>query len=141
MPSSSVVTAIPSHVLLKDNHRIGPSFLPSESDVPPCKAIYGFSNKTRFDSFCMNSEQMLIPYPLVVGYLQNQIEEAGDGLTLVVLDATGPSAPTIYAATMEDVLTAIQNCMPHVTARHVLQVDQDNNRYRLVESPPTHSEL
>ena len=55
-------------------------------------------------SSCANSQQALRPYPLVKGYLRNQIDAPGDSLQLVVIDAASPCEPCLHAATIEAVL-------------------------------------
>ena len=77
-----------------------------------CTCVYSFSDKLIYDQFIKNAKQPLTPYPLVQGYLANQIAEAEsagtDGVTagLVILDATDPTQPVVSAATMAAILDA-----------------------------------
>ena len=84
-------------------------------------AIYGFSDKQPYDLFCANCELPLTPYPLVKGYLKNQIAESGDAVHLVVVDAAGPQETQLNAATMNSVLEAQEQKANQVT--HLVSVD------------------
>jgi len=129
--SPNVVTAeTPYYVLMEDNRRIGPKVVPPSLDGM-CVPIYAFSGKGPYDKFCQNTEQQLRPFPLVKAYLRNQAETAGEGLKLVVIDATGPCEPCVHAATMEAVLAAHENRTAQVTAAHSLVFDQNANAYRV----------
>jgi hypothetical protein len=93
--------------------------------------IYGFSDKGPYDWFCAKSELALKPYPLVKGYLRNQIDLPGDVLKLVVIDARGPCEPYLQAATMEAVLEAQESRATSVNAGYRLMFEQDANAYRV----------
>ena len=86
MPLSTVAASTPNYVLIDGNLRIGPKVLPLDAGMG-CSAIYGFSEKGAYDRFCANSQLALKPYPLVKGYLRNQIDALGEALKLVVIDA------------------------------------------------------
>jgi hypothetical protein len=132
MPISDVADT-PFYVLLDGNHRIGPNIVKLDAGVE-CSPIYGFLNKGTYDKFCMNHQQSLKPYPLVKGYLRNQVCAPGDGLQLVALDAAGPREPHLYAATVEAVLEAHENRTTHVAAAYQLILDQEANAYRVKET-------
>lgn len=134
MPMSAVAAGTPCYVLMEENRRIGPTVVPLASGLA-CTAIYGFSNKGPYDTFWANSQLALMPYPLVKGYLRNQVNEAGNGLKLVVLDAAGPFESPLHAASMEAVLDAQENRTPHVTAEYRLIFDQEANAYRVEDNP------
>ena len=87
MPTSTVAASTPNYVLIDGNLRIGPKILPLDFGTE-CWAIYGFSSKSTYDRFCSNSQRALKPYPLVPGYLRNQMDAPGDRLKLVVMDAS-----------------------------------------------------
>ena len=132
MPMSTVVAGTPYYVLMDVNRRIGPKVLHlhSGSECPP---IYGFSNRGSYEKFCMNSQLALKPYPLVKRYLREQSVALGDGLKLVVVDASGPCEPCLNAATMEAVLEAQENRTTHMTTVYRLLFDQEANAYRVAE--------
>jgi hypothetical protein len=132
MPMSPVIAGTPHYVLMDGNCRIGPKIVQSPAGTE-CSPIYGFSCKGVYDTFCMNSQLVLKPYPLVKGYLRNQVAASGNGLTLVVVDAAGPSEPYLQAATMEVVLEAQENHMAQVTTAYRLMFDQRANAYRVEE--------
>ncbi len=130
MPMIAVIADTPYYVLMDGNRRIGPPVVQLHSGTE-CAPIYGFSDKVCYDKFLMNSELALRPYPLVKRYLRNQAGAPGDGLKLVVIDAVGPRAPYLHAATMEAVLEAHEKRTNHVSAMHHLMFDQEANAYRV----------
>ena len=130
MPMSTVAASTPNYVLIDGNLRIGPKVVPLDAGTE-CSAIYGFSDKGPYDKFCTNSQQALKPYPLVKGYLRNQMDAPGDSLKLVVIDAAGPSEPYLHAATIEAVLEAQESRAAHVTAAYRLTFDEEANAYRV----------
>jgi len=122
----------PCYVLMEGKRRIGPRVVPPPAGM--CLPIYGFSDKVSFDAFRANSNLELTPFPLVKDYLQGQTEMRGTELKLVVVDASGPRAPLLDAATMEAVLDAQTQRKPHVTATHQLTFDRDTDAYRVDEA-------
>ena len=120
----------PCYVLLDGKHRLGPMLLPSDARSEGV-AIYGFSDKTPYDLFCANSELALTPYPLVKGYLKNQITDSSDAIHLVVVDAAGPSETQLNAATMESVLEAQEQKSEGVTISFHLMLDRGSQAYRI----------
>jgi hypothetical protein len=134
MPTIPIIADTPYFVLMDGKHRIGPSVRPLPSGMV-CSPIYGFSDKAPYDRFCMNSELALVPYPLVKGYLRNKVEATGRGREFVVIDAAGPRAPCLNAATMEAVLEAQEQRTPQVTAAFRLEFDPETNAYSLKEAP------
>ena len=133
MPTSEVLAGTPYYVLLDGNRRIGPEVMRSLSGRE-CAPIYGFSNKGKYDKFCMNCPLALTPYPLVNVYLRNEAGAPCNGLRLVVLDAAGPREHCLHAATMEAVLEAKQNRTAHVSAAYRLTFDREADTYRLEEA-------
>ena len=134
MPVFLVDATTPSHVLMDGGQRIGPAVTQLGS-APICTVIYGFSSKCAYDAFRSNSPLALTPYPLVKGYLRNQIDETSDGIKLVAIDAMGPLAPTLYAATMESVLDSMEKMLTHVNAAYLLEFDQEVSAYWLATVP------
>lgn len=130
MPLSTVAASTPNYVLIDGNLRIGPKVLPLDAGMS-CSAIYGFSDKGPYDRFCANSRLALKPYPLVKGYLRNQIDAPGDSLKLVVIDAAGPGEPYLHAATLKAVLEAQETHAAHVTTAYRLTFDEGANAYRV----------
>ena len=130
MALSAVSLSISRYVLIDGNLRIGPKVVPLDAGIE-CSAVYGFSDKGPYDKFCANSQIALKPYPLVKGYLRNQIDALGDSLKLVVIDAASPSEPYLQVATMEAMLKA-QECRDNcVTAAYRLRFDQQAEAYRV----------
>ena len=122
----------PHYVLLKEHHRVGPKMVPSRSGIE-CTAIYGFSDKGPYDTFCAHSNQVLMPYPLVKFYLREQTSAVGGSLKLVVIDAVKFDDSCLHAATMEAVLQAHENRLSQMIATHELTFDHESNAYRLDE--------
>jgi uncharacterized protein YbcI len=134
MPLSTVAASTPNYVLIDGNLRIGPKVVPLDAGMG-CSAIYGFSDKRSYDNFCAKSEQALKPYPLVKGYLRNQIEAPGEVLKLVVIDACGPCEQCLYAATMEAVLAAQESRATQLNTTYQLMLDQEADAYRVEQAP------
>lgn len=120
MDTHSIKT--PFYVLLDGKQRLGPKLLASHAG-PEFKAIYGFSNREAYDLFCAKSDHSFIPYPLVKGYLQNQIADSGDTVQLVVVDPTGPQQAHLNAATMNSILEAVNQKATQVTLSFRLTLD------------------
>lgn len=133
MTLRKTVANTPRYVLVDGSSRIGPEMDPL-SMGNRCLPIYGFSGKALYDKFLSQSELALTPYPLVGGYLRNQIESAGDGLQLVAIDPAGIDEPYLQAATMAAVLEAQEAKAMHVTADYRLVLDQQANSYRVEEA-------
>jgi hypothetical protein len=120
----------PRYILLHERERIGPS-LSILQTAPTYAAIYGFSDKSLYDAFCKNSDIALTPYPLVKGYLQEQCENAGDTVKLVVIDAAGPNETQINATTMQSVLEAFDVKATCVSPSFRLRFDLVSQAYRV----------
>jgi hypothetical protein len=133
MPLIAEFAATPNYVLMNGNRRIGPNVEPLASGVE-CVSIYGFSDKEPYDKFCLISELALTPYPLVKQYLRDQESSSGEGLNLVIIDAAGPKAFRIVAATMRAVLEAQSKQENFVNAEYQLIFDDEANAYRISES-------
>ena len=127
------------YVLLDGARRLGPKLLPLHGGTE-CVAIYGFSDKQPYDLFCANCDLPLTPYPLVKGYLINQIADSGDTIQLVVVDAAGPQEAQLNAATMDSVLEAMEQDANQVTLSFRLTLDPESQAYR-VEEPLSQLEL
>ena len=133
MSTSAVVGDTPYYVLMDGNCRIGPRMVWLRTETE-CLAIYGFADKGPYDRFCIHSELGLKPYPLVKGYLRDQLDVPGDRLKLVVVDASGPCEPFLYAATMGAVLEAHEKRETEVVMAYRLVFDQQANAYRVQEA-------
>ena len=126
----------PCYVLKSGNLPIFPKVVGDDPDAD-CVCVYGFSNKLVYDQFIKNAAQPLTPYPLVNGYLANQIavigsdDTNGAGLRLVILDATDPAQPVLTAATMAAVLLAQQEKAKQIPVEFELVYDPETNSYRL----------
>ena len=120
----------PNYVLIEGKHRIGPHVEALESGLE-CLTIYGFSDKGPYDRFLAKSELALTPYPLVKGYLRNQMEEPGERLRLVVVDAESPRQRCLSAATFKDVLEAQERSAQMVIATYRAVFNDRANAYRI----------
>lgn len=125
---NALLADTPCDVLLDGNQRLGPKLM-AQHGGPEYKAIYGFSSKKSYDLFCAKSDQPFIPYPLVKGYLQNQIADSGDTVQLVVVDAAGPQEPQVNAATMNSILEAVEQKANQVTLSFRLTLDRESQAY------------
>lgn len=115
------------------NRRIGPKVVPSQTGIE-CLAIYGFADKGPYNAFRVNGQLALKPYPLVKRYLRTQIDAAGDGLNLVVIDAGGLDEPYLHAATMNAVLEAQEKRATEVTIAYQLVFDDEAGAFRVQEA-------
>ena len=140
MQISELVIATPYYVLMDQKTPFGPSVIDPILDIE-YSAIFGFSDKAPYDNFCRESTVSLTPYPLVQGYLRNQLGAPGHDdanercVKLVVLDAPGPREPNVHAATMQAVLEAQEKGTTHITPTHHLTFDPEASVYRLAETP------
>ena len=130
-PTASTLT--PNYVLLNGRIRLAPIVLSLQSGRT-CSSLYGFSDKVPYDSFCASSELALTPFPLVKVYLRTLLETGNENLHLVIADATGPTDPSIRAATMEAVLEAQMAHSSSVLAQYSLTFDATVNGYRVDET-------
>ena len=80
---NAVTANLPNYVLLDGKQRLGPRLLALPTG-PEFVAIHGFSDKQPYDRFCTQCDLLLTPYPLVKGYLKNQIADAGETVLLVL---------------------------------------------------------
>ena len=100
-----------------------------------CVCVYGFSDKPIYDKFISSTDQPLTPYPLVNGYLVNQIEDAAKAKSsaacqrLVILDATDVAQETLSVATMAAVLKAQQEKNPQTPIEFELPFDSSTSSY------------
>lgn len=130
MTTGTAFASTPCYVLKSGNRPIAPTI---HSDDTQCVCVYGFSDKPVYDQFIQDADELLTPYPLVKGYLSNQIESAGsagEALQLVILDACAEAQPVLAAATMEAVLAARQNDEDQVPVAFELIFDVETNSYR-----------
>ncbi len=130
MTLGTALANTPCYVLKNGSHSLAPKIHPDDTK---CVCVYGFSNKSIYDQFINDASEWLTPYPLVKGYLSNQIESAGsdgDLLQLVILDACTGTQPVLAAATMEAVLKARQRSEDQVSIAYELIFDTETNSYR-----------
>ena len=114
----------PFYVLMDGSRRVGPKVAGSEPEA----FIYGFSDKGPYDRFCANCELSLKPYPLVKGYLRNQVGAAC--AQFVAIDAEGPRQSSLRAATVQAVLEAQESRSLQVATACCLNFDKGTNEYR-----------
>lgn len=136
MPKRKDFVNIPCYVLKSGNQTIYPTINFDDPDTHSV-CIYGFSDKPIYDKFIKSADQALTPYPLVKGYLSNQVDEAasikdgGDCRRLVILDAIDQAQPVLSAATMATVLLAYQEKAKQVRIEFELVFDPETTGYRL----------
>ena len=123
----------PSYVLLNEKTRISPTVVALQSGRK-CIALYGFSDKTPYDSFRSNSQLALTPFPLVKGYLQTLIDSVSEHLHLVIIDACGPNETQVNAATMEAVLAAQKSQVGTVVVEYTLAYREESKSYQVLET-------
>jgi len=117
--------------VLKDGSRITrPIVSPSSSDAKHT-VIFAFSDKPEYDTFLRASLDALTPYPLVKGYLRNQLILDDEWLHLLVLDASGPQQEVLDATTFKDVLEAFQTDSNSVNVTYQLILDVASKGYRI----------
>lgn len=123
------------HYVLKDgSHPTRPIVLRSNGEAE-ATVIFGFSDKPQYDAFQVASSDALTPYPLVKGYLQNQIASDDDSLKLVVLDGIAPHQQSHHAATFQHVLDSLQSDWESVPVSHLLVRDVALQGYRIETVP------
>jgi len=114
---------VPRYVLKDGVVPSGPVVLSDAADGTAIVAVYGFPNKLQYDQFHSQSLRLITPYPLVIRYLQSQIDLDDHSLRLIILDAISPLQEIVYAATMQSVLDAINAKLDSVEATHRLSLD------------------
>lgn len=134
MPKTTDFIDTPRYLLKSGNQAIFPT-INFENPDTNCVCVYGFSDKPIYDKFIESADQLLTPYPLVKGFLVNQIAEVnldggGAHLAVVILDALGLEDPILSAASMATVLLAQQEKTNQVQAEFSLSFDTNMNEYR-----------
>lgn len=136
MQVSESVMATPYYVLMDQNTPFSVRVADSSLDIE-YTAILGFSDKSSYDNFCGECSTLLMPYPLVKGYLRRELgtpntDDTGkQSIKLVVLDSPGPHEPTVHAATMQAVLEAQEKDATHLAPTHHLAFQPETSVYRL----------
>ena len=125
-----VFAKVPRYVL-KDGSRSTCPSVDGSSPDDPVTVIFGFSDKPEYDVFLKASSLALTPYPLVKGYLQNQISPESSVTNLVAVDAASPHQLVFHAATMEAVLESFQLGLDQVAITHQLILDEFSKHYRI----------
>ena len=120
----------PRYVLKDGSHPTSPVVEVASAETEPT-VIYGFSGKASYDLFWKAQSASLTPFPLVRLFLQNQIDQGGDSLSLVVLDATCPQQEILSAATFQAVAEAFRQNSDTVLASHRLIRSGDSTGYRV----------
>ncbi|MGB7346464.1 MAG: hypothetical protein WBD20_19750 [Pirellulaceae bacterium] len=122
----------PRYVLKEGSHPTGPSVSQASSD-DHAVVIYGFSDKPEYDLFLSASSLALTPYPLVKGFLKNQIELDFSSLKLVVLDACSSAEQCLFAATFQSVLSSFRLDLDTVAVSYRLVLKESSSDYRIEE--------
>ncbi len=123
---------VPRYILNLDHAPMRPMLdRPLQSQA--VTVIYGFSTKSKYDSFlltCAKKEE-LTPYPLVKGYMEKLLNTEPNSLHLVAVDAASADQATLDAATMQSIVSALTNRQPDVLISHALSRDASNTVYSL----------
>ncbi len=132
MTMTTAAVATPNYMLKDEKRPLGPTCVPLRSGTE-CSAVYGFSGKMPYDNFLSNSSQPLTPYPMVNVFLRDQAELTDAGLRLIVLDASGTDAESLYAATRGAVRTARETQTTMVMPTHRLTFNPQAGAYQVEE--------
>lgn len=124
------IAKTPRYVLKDGAFPTCPSVVQASSD-DHATVIFGFSDKPEYDVFLSSSSLMLTPYPLVKGFLKNEIELNTDSMKLVVLDAVSTGQPCLYAATFEAVLESFRLDSDSIAVSHRLVMEELSTVYRI----------
>lgn len=137
MQTNELTIATPYYVLMDQKKTaVGPTVTDPILNVE-YTAIFGFSDNAPYDSFCNESSHPLTPYPLVKGYLRNQLghdDASQQCVKLVILDAPGPRAPYVHATTMLAVLEAQEKGITHVASTQHLTFHLETHAYHFEET-------
>ncbi len=120
----------PRYVLKDGSRPTSPSILQTSSEAQST-VIFGFSDKPQYDVFLKASSLALTPYPLVKGFLQNQIAADIGSLKLIVLDAASSQQRILLAATFQSVLESFQLNSESVAVSHRLVLEESSPAYRI----------
>jgi hypothetical protein len=101
------VAPLPLYVLLEANAPIRVQLMALDAEESP-QTLYAFSDKKQYDAFTAATTRDLRPYPLVKGYLLNQMAAKSDGVRLVAIDVPAPDVEQINVASIESVLEAFE---------------------------------
>lgn len=118
----------PRYVLKDGSNPTRPPVLKSSAKIQPT-AIFGFSDKPEYDAFLNASPLALTPYPIVKGFLENQIALSVDAVRLIVLDASSPNQRVFKAATFQSVLESFRLGLDRVAISHQLILDESSQEY------------
>lgn len=133
MTLTAVTISTPRYVLHFERKPLAPVVSELQS-IQDCHVIYGFSDKVHFDKYIANCSKQLTPYPLVRIQLQNVNERVGNLLNLIAINATGPDAAEVLAATNQEVLEAHNHHLDQVPATYRLKFDSETQAYHVEES-------
>jgi hypothetical protein len=133
MSTQKATCPTPRYVLHADRQPIGPDIV-RKSPGRSSPAIYGFSDKTAYDAFIGNSEGDLRPYPLMKGYLRSRLAEEHDETCIVIIDANGPVAASVDAATFANVLAAQNTADPQLVSDFQLTFCPASHTYALADA-------
>lgn len=120
----------PRYLLKDGSHPTCPSLLQASPD-DHSSVIFGFSDKPKYDAFSSASSLALKPYPLVQGFLKDQIDQNVGSLSLVVLDAVSSEQQCLYAATSQSVMESFQAESDSVAVSHRLSKAGSSPDYRI----------
>jgi hypothetical protein len=125
-----VVAKKPRYVLKLGSQLLGPTLSLTAGDAN-VSAVFGFSDKSRYDAFILAGTQPLMPYPLIQGYLQNQLALDSALLRLIVVDAVSPQQDLLLATNYQDTLESIKLHSDSVPITYQLVRDKDATVYRV----------
>jgi hypothetical protein len=98
---------LPLYVLLEENAPIRVQLVALDAEESQ-QTLYAFSDKKQYDAFTAATTRDLRPYPLVKGYLRNQLTTIDDGVRFVAIDAPAPNLEQLNVASIESVIDAFE---------------------------------
>ena len=125
-------TRVPRYILNSNTGPLGPQLIQPTLEVPT-QVIYAFTNKSHYDTFLKNSgsHAELLPYPLIKGYMQGQIDADVGSLKLVAIDCESPTQTQICAVTMLAIIRALELKNDSIEISHTLTLDADCQQYHV----------
>ncbi|GAA4441751.1 hypothetical protein GCM10023155_47950 [Bremerella cremea] len=124
--------ATPKYVLMDEQKRVGPR-LEEGISHSSYRVIYGFSDSHAYERFRSHNTNDYRPYPLVKGYLREQLQSDSERIGLIVLNAVSACDEQLNAAAMDNVLQALEASEAKVSSRYRLTYDAATLAYQVDE--------
>ncbi|MEW4452030.1 hypothetical protein AB1L30_05030 [Bremerella sp. JC817] len=117
---------------MDEHERVGPR-LEEGTSHSSRQVLYGFSDSDAYERFRSHSTNDYRPYPLVKGYLREQLQSDSERIGLIVLDAVSARDEQLNAAAMDNVLQALEASDAKVGSRYRLTYDAATLAYQVSE--------